>query len=138
MYIDYGTLLSNNQAITADAASTNAIDMGDSLYPSARGGGAELVAVIHVAESFNNLTSLTIKLQTDDDEAFGAAVDLTFMSLTLAELTAGRRVTLGIPTEGLDRYLRLYYDVTGTNPSTGKIRAWVASPDSVEGRSVES
>lgn len=132
MIIDRGCAFSWDQAITGDAASTDALDLGQSLYDI--GPGADLVIAIFIAEAFNNLTSLTFQLQCDDDSAFGSPRTLTQLNIALADLTAGRRFTLGMPKERTERYARLYFDVTGSNPSTGKVRAWITDPNWLDGK----
>lgn len=125
MLIDAGALLSYGQAITGDAVSTDALDLGSGGLDRGPGGG--LVVAIHIAQSFALLTSLAIQLQCDTDSNFGSPRTLTQLSLTLAELTAGRLFTLPLPLERVERYVRLNYSVTGTNPNAGKISAWFTS-----------
>jgi len=122
--IDRETLFSNYQAITADAASTNAVDLGASSY--GRGPGNPLVVFAQVGASFNNLTSLTFQLQCDDDVAFGSPRTLTQLNVPLASLVAKARFSIPLPFERIERYLRLYYDVVGSNPGTGTVLAWLA------------
>jgi hypothetical protein len=44
-------------------------------------------------------------------------------TLPLADLAVGRRFPLTIVPRGVLRYLRLYYTVTGSAPSTGRVTA---------------
>ena len=120
MIIDKQTLFSDEQAITADAASTNVYDTGSTADV---GPGNPIQVFAQIMEAFNNLTSLDIKLQTSTDEAFSSPITLQTVSMLLAALTAGAKVSLSTLPEGCKRYLRLYYDVTGTDPTTGKITA---------------
>ena len=46
-------------------------------------------------------------------------------TLPLADLAVGRRFPLTIVPRGVLRYLRLYYTVTGSSPTVGKITAGV-------------
>jgi len=115
--------VSDAQAITADAASTNTIDLG-----TARdiGEGKQLFMVFTVGTAFNNLTSLALQVITS------AAADLSTptvrgsQTVLLAGLTAGAQFVVPLPplvgSLG-QRYLGAYYDVTGTNPSAGTITA---------------
>jgi hypothetical protein len=50
-------------------------------------------------------------------------VQLTAATLPLASLTAGARFPITTVPEGVLRYLRLYYTVTGSSPTVGKITA---------------
>ncbi|MBZ5639766.1 MAG: hypothetical protein LAO51_13550 [Acidobacteriia bacterium] len=113
--------LSRDQAITATAAST---DYYDARTSTDLGAGEHLHVWAKVTEAFNNLTSLTFALQCDDDPAFGTAATLWTTAVLLAGLTLNKPVPLpGISAGNRKRYWRLYYTVTGTAPTTGKISA---------------
>jgi hypothetical protein len=138
MILDDTLVLSDAQAITADAASTNIIDLLAAGTPVRMtnpvrrdiGIGTEIPLLITVMEAFNTLTSLTVSLQVDDDVAFGSPKTVaSSAAIPLASLTLGAKITFPaeIP-EGTDeRYMRLFYDVTGTNPTLGKITAAVVA-----------
>jgi hypothetical protein len=119
-------LLSDAQAITATAASTNIIDLGPVQNGIVRdiGKGRPIPLLIQVVEAFNNLTSLTVSLQVDGDSAIGSPKTVWSETIPLANLTVGRVIVPEYITRGTDeRYLRLNYTVTGTAPTTGKITA---------------
>lgn len=121
MILDKQLLFSNAQAITADAASENVYDTGST---ADIGVGTALELVMQIKQAFNTLTSLTVSLQTSTDEAFTSPITLWSKSILLAALTLNANFTLpGVPA-GAKRYLRLYYDVVGTDPTTGKITAF--------------
>lgn len=138
MILDDTLVLSDGQAITADAGSTNIIDLGAAGTPYGHaagvrrdiGIGTSIPIILHVTEAFNNLTSLTVSVQVDDDAAFGSPKTVaTSAAIPLTSLVAGYKFPFPaeIP-EGTDeRYLRLYYDVTGTAPSTGKVIAAIVA-----------
>ena len=89
MIFDQQTLLSDNQAITADAASTNVIDLGPIASGVVRdiGKGQPIPLRIQVTETFNNLTSMTFAVQVDDNEAFGSPKTVwTSQAILLAQL----------------------------------------------------
>lgn len=119
MIIDNELVLSDEQAITADAASTNVIDLG----AAGRAPGEALNVFALVNEAFNNLTSLTFTVQSATDAAFSSPVAAQSVTVALANLTVGKKVDLGPLLEGTLQYVRVYYDVTGTNPTTGKVTA---------------
>lgn len=139
MIIDNTLVLSDGQAITADANSTNIIDLGangtafgHSAAVSSDLGkldneGVEIA--VSVTEAFNNLTSLKITLACDDNASLSSAKEIASRTYLLAELTLGAR--LEFPAKVLvgctERYLGLVYDVTGTAPTTGKIFAAVVA-----------
>jgi hypothetical protein len=119
-YLDRMNLFSNEQAITATAASTDVVDLGSSRDV---GAGEPLYVLVQVTQSFDALTSLTIALQTSATENFASPVQLTARTVALAGLTAGATFSVGPVPGGTLRYVRLYYTVTGTTPTTGKITA---------------
>jgi hypothetical protein len=118
--LDRMNLFSNDQAITASAASTDVLDLR---AVADVGAGEPVEVLIQVVESFSDLTSLTATLQTAADEAFTSPVQLTAATLPLAGLTAGARFPITTVPRGSLRYLRLYYTVAGSAPTTGKITA---------------
>ena len=123
MIIDANTFFSVNQAITGDAWSTDHVDLkaeGDSV-------GMPPVIVIQCTEVFNTLTSLDISLKCHEDTGFSTGTKtLATFNVLLAGLTANTILGyIRIP-PGCERYLKLYYDVQGSNPSTGKITSFVA------------
>lgn len=128
MIFDTQTLLSNAQAITATAVSTNGI----SLLPTATGvvrdigKGERIPLLIQVVEAFNNLTSLAVSLEVDDNSAFSSPKTVWSTTVLLANLTAGRVFVPEYIPRGTDEaYMQVRYTVTGTAPSTGKVTAGV-------------
>ncbi len=123
MLLDKQNLMSEAQAITADATSTNIIDLGDT---KDHGPGEPLELLVQVVETFNNLTTMHVSVQTDGDSGWGSPVDLgNSGEIALASLVAGYTFKVSIPYDGLERYLGLHYDVTGTAPTAGKITAGI-------------
>lgn len=137
MIFDNTLLMSSNQAITADAASTNIIDLGATGTPFGGsaivrdiGVGKEIELSVVVTESFNNLTSMNVGVQVDSSSGFGSAVTVYKSGeIALADLVAGYQFKIPYSfARGVNkRYVRLYYDITGTAPTTGKITAGVVS-----------
>lgn len=128
MILDQQTLLSDAQAITATAASTNILDLGPIRLGAVRdiGKGVPIPLLIQVVEAFNNLTSLTVALQVDDNSAFSSAKTVWSNVVVLADLKAGKIVIPEFITRGTDeQFLRLNYTVTGTAPTLGKVTAGV-------------
>lgn len=124
MLFDAKLLMSNAQAITASAASTDVIDRGD---PKDVGRAGDIPLVIQVVETFNTLTSLTIDLQTDDSSTFGTARSLYQIVVPLADLKLGYQTPVITLPQKTKRYLRVNYTVTGTAPTAGKITAGVVA-----------
>lgn len=117
MLLDQKNVFSDAQAITADAVSTNVIDLG----VAGRGPGNNLNLIVQIVEAFNTLTSLGIQLQSSVDEAFTSPKNHQLVTEVLANLTLGKKIDLGSLPDGTLRYVRLNYDVTGTNPTLGKV-----------------
>lgn len=137
MIIDATLIFSDSQPVTAGAGSTNNINIGaaGTAYGHSTavrrdiGIGTNIPVWMSVTEAFNNLTSLTLSLQVDDDAAFSLPKEVASRTYLLAELTLGAR--LKFPSElpeGTDeQYARLYYGVNGVAPTTGKIFAAVVA-----------
>jgi len=121
MILDKDLLFSKDQAVTSDAASTNALDLvsdGDAV-------GQELAFHVVVTQAFATLTSLTIKIQTSANNSDWSDVLLT-PAIAAASLTKGTEILYVRVPKGLKRYVRLYYDVTGSNATAGKITAFMS------------
>jgi hypothetical protein len=137
MIFDQQNLFSDGQAITATAASTNYIDLGatgtvpgaDSAVVRDIGKGTPIPLRIQITEAFNNLTSLTVALQVDDNTSFSSPTTVESEVVALADLTLGAVVNAikYIPPGVDERYVRLNYTVTGTAPTAGKVTAGVVA-----------
>ena len=114
MILDEEALFSNNQKITATAVSTNVLNLGKREVSF----GTPVEIYIQVTEDFNNLTSLSIKVQTSAVENFGTATDLIEQSILLAKLKKGTVSTIKFLPKGNLGYMRLVYTITGTAPAT--------------------
>lgn len=132
MIFDMTLLLSDGQAVVADAASTNVIDLGPTgtAYGASQrlgrdvGIGVKVPLAVTVTETFNNLTSLQVQVQTSPDNVTWTMIEGGAVVLAAA-LVAGYQfdVPYAIPEGTKARYFRLFYDITGTAPTTGKITA---------------
>ena len=132
MIIDDFNTFSRVQAITGNAASADTIDLGP-LYTGNTirniGVGEPHYLVLRVGQAFNTLTSLTVDVQTDDNTSFSSATTVASVTYLLAQLTAGALLDFPdyVP-QGVDeRYFRLQYDVTGTNPTAGTVTAGIVA-----------
>lgn len=130
MILDRQTLFSDRQAITATAGSTDQIDLSPRGMGIVRdvGAGSNLPVLIQVVETFNNLTSLTVSIQVDEDSAFGSPKTVAVSpAIPLASLVAGYNFPAldYIPRGSDERYLRLLYTVAGTAPTAGRITAGI-------------
>lgn len=127
MLYDKENLFSENQAITADAASTNVIKITNGQLKEVAF-GTPIPLRIQVTEDFATLTSLNIKVQTATDAAFTTPVDLAETgAIAAATLKTGYVAPINFIPKGNKGYMRLYYDVTGSNATTGKITAGIVA-----------
>ena len=122
MILDEQNLFSDNQVITKSTASENIINFGKREIAF----GTPIDLFIQVTENFNNLTSLTVSVQTSEDEAFSSPVELVEQTILVADLKKGAVSNLKFLPKGNLGYMRLYYEVTGSAPSTGAILAGIA------------
>jgi hypothetical protein len=124
MITDKNLYLSEDQAITASAASTEYIDLGaagDAI-------GRPMQIAVNCTADFNTLTSLTIALQCHEDSGFSTGTKtIASASVALAQLVDNTRVAVITIPPSCERYIRMYYTVVGSNPSTGKLTSFVTS-----------
>lgn len=119
----------SGQAITATALSTNVLDFRNGTSPTLADegiSGPELWLVVVVTQAFNNLTSLTITLESAVDTGISTSptVHVTKTAL-LAALTAGATVLrVQLPSDDYQRYVGVRYTVAGTAPTTGAVMAF--------------
>ena len=137
MIFDETLKLSDDQAITATAASTNVIDLGatGTVYGAAAaltrdiGPGQPVSLLIQVTEAFATLTSLDIQIELDSTESFtpDSTIDVQ-MAVPVASLVAGYKVPYNFVPDGVNlRYMRLKYTVNGSNATAGKITAGIVA-----------
>lgn len=138
MIFDTQLLLSNGQAVTTTALSTNVIEwpaMGQ-VYGAAAalgraiGEGNPIPFLVQVTEDFATLTSLTITLESDSAAGLDASPVVHWSSgaVPAATLVAGFQVPIRFLPQGLaGDYLGLRYTVAGSAATAGKITAGVVA-----------
>lgn len=126
MYVDAQLLFSNAQAVTAAAASSNIVDLrqvrdmglGENLYIA-------LVVDVTTDDTGDNST-VTVDLQTDDNEAFSSNTTGQTLFTVAANAAAGTvyyaRIQPGAMNE---RYARLYYTPNNGDLSAGAFTAFI-------------
>lgn len=128
--LDKEAILSDAQAITGDAVSTNSYRIRG--VSKDIGTGKPFYVCFNIDQSFTLLTSLTISLiKSANSDLSSATKIMTKPTVLLASLTAGARIEpIAIPS-GIDaEYVGVDYDVVGTNPDAGKITAYITdAPD---------
>jgi hypothetical protein len=120
MYIDRQNLFSQDQAVTASAASTDYIDLG-----AARdlGNGTRLEILVLVTEAVTATGSATVQvaLQSDDNSSFSSPTNLVLSdAIPKASLTVGTQVLRVAVPHGTERYVRLYFTVASGPLTAGK------------------
>jgi hypothetical protein len=146
MLIDKLELLSDEQALTATAISTNvydtlpsggSINAGDTGGPTANtttnfGAGKPmyLYAWVHtVLDSSGEAATLTATLESSADTSNGTpTVHMTSGSIAEATLAAGYWIFKGValPPGDYKRYLCVNYTVGTENFTSGKVSAWLS------------
>lgn len=119
--IDSLLMFSDKQVITKTSVSENIIDLGKD-REIAFGNPIPLLAT--VKEDFNNLTNLTVTVETSATEDFSSSVELASSTVALANLKKGALIPICFMPCGNKGFTRLKYTVTGTAPTTGKISAY--------------
>ena len=126
MRIDNEMLFSDNQKITQNTASTNVVKLANTEHGLTEVAfGKPIPLLIQVTEDFNNVTSLKVGIQTAADEGFTSPTTLVEATLELTALKAGKKFPIKEIPAGNKGYVRMYYTVTGTAPTTGAITAAV-------------
>lgn len=127
-------LFSDDQAITATAISENVIDLGvagtpyDAVAPLHQdvGKGNPIYTLIQVTEAFNNLTTVTVTVETSANADLSSSTVLATEAIALADLVAGKQTFMQVLPNGADqRYLGIRYTVAGTAPTTGKFTSGI-------------
>lgn len=122
MIMDDRLVFSDDQAVTASAASTNHLDLlkgGDA--------GDELYLQIICTETASAAGAATVDFgfETDDASNFATKVELAVKQVAKAAMVAGETVVNMRVPAGVKRYNRLYFTV-GTGPLiAGKFKAFL-------------
>jgi len=128
MYIDKELELSNEQAVTSSAASTNYIDQGAAMDA---GMGQQKHLAISVSVAATAAGAATVDFSIEKAGASDFSDKETVVSsgaIAKADLVAGKQIFIPLP-PGLDgRYFRVYYTV-----ATGPLTAGKFSAQIVEG-----
>jgi len=119
MIIDNDLVVSDAQAVTADAGSTNVIDLGVTGRRFGAGDAHAIVLFVDVAaDGTTTDETYEFEIQTDDDVAFGSATELQAITKTYTQLAVNTVFAFVIdPNWSFERYLRVRFDVGGTTPT---------------------
>lgn len=123
MMLDAQLVLSDAQAVTTTANSTNVFDIGEN--KGVLGAGESIEFGVIVTEAFAGLTDLTIQVVGSDAENLSSPEIIDGSSaILLASLTAGKRVFAGkVNLSGKHRYYGIKYVVNGT-ATGGKVTSY--------------
>ena len=134
MIMDKELEFSDSQAVTASAASTNVVDLGQT-YDIGVGEDLYFVVQVDAAATAAGAATVTFTLQTDTVENFASPTGLINSdAIGKAALTVGAKPIVARIPHGAQRYLRAHYTV-GTGPLTAgafsafltkDVQAWTA------------
>lgn len=120
MLLDAQNLFSDKQEITVGTTvSANVIKFG-------KGEVSFLPFMAQVVENFSNIKSLTLKIETSDDENFSTPVTLAESNLPVEELKEGNVFPISRFPKGNKGYMRLIYTTDADEnvlETSGKITA---------------
>ena len=125
MFIDKALQVSNEQAVTVSAASTDSIDFGQPNPNVGLDDRSNMVITVDESAAAAGAATVTFSVQDSADNATFADVAVT-AAIGKASLAAGQQVVIPMPTK-LRRYCRVYYTI-GTGPLTaGKFSAQIVT-----------
>lgn len=139
MILSSQSILSDDQAITATAASTNIIDLtatgtpvkGAAALTRDIGKGTPIPILIQATEAFTaaGAATLTIDLEVDDNSSFSSATTVwTSGAIGKATLVQGYEALIDYLPKGVDeQYMRLNYTVATGPMTAGKITAGIVA-----------
>ena len=137
MIFSANSLLSDDQAVTASAASTNIMDLGamGTVYGAAAalsrdlGKGEPIPLLIQVTEAATAVGAATVQfaIEVDDNASFSSAkVVAQSAAVGKADLVAGWQWNVQYIPKGVDeRYMRVYYTVATGPLTAGKFTAGI-------------
>lgn len=138
MIIDRNLQVSNEQAVTATAASTDVIDFGQANPNTGLSDHSNMVITVDESATAAGAATVTFALQDSADNSTFLDVAVT-AAIGKAALTAGQQFVIAMPTKHR-RYVRVNYTVATGPLTAGKFSAQVvagiqqnvAQPDSAK------
>lgn len=125
MYIDKLLQVSNEQAVTASAASTDVIDFGQANPNSGLNDNTSFAITVDEAAAAAGAATVTFSLHDSADNSTFADVAVT-AAIGKASLTAGQQVLIQMPAKHR-RYVRVYYTVATGPLTAGKFSAQIVT-----------
>jgi hypothetical protein len=111
MILDALLQVSNSQVVTANARSTDTVDLKQDRDI---GIGEQVFLIVNVKAVSGTSPTLSVSLQTDDNAAFSSAITLS--QTAAATPVAGSQIVVPFPRTN-ERHLAAFYTVGGTTPS---------------------
>lgn len=131
MILDAYHLMSDAQALTATAASTNLIDLGADRNIG-QGENMSIVILLDVAADFTSANeTYSAAIQTDDNSGFSSATTVGTLTITGGDAAGTRYIFTLPPTTSMERYLRINYTLAGTTP-TVTLTAFLIPTDGID------
>ena len=125
MIIDKALQVSNEQAVTASAASTDVIDFGQAYPNSGLNQSLSMAITVDAAATAAGAATVAFSLQDSADNA--AFTDVAVTAATgIAALIAGAQFIIPMPFKHR-RYVRAYYTVATGPLTAGKFSAQVVA-----------
>jgi hypothetical protein len=125
VYQDNQNTYSQDQAVTASAASTHVFDAGAAGRDIGHGRDLDLVVLCTESVASGGASTVQFHLEDSaDNSAFATVVETP--AIAKAALVAGTEVLRIRLPSGLRRYTRLYYTVTTADLTAGKFTAFLA------------
>ena len=125
MYIDKTLQVSNEQAVTVAAASTDVIDFGQANPDVGMTDQCSMVITTDEAATASGAATVTFSVQDSADNSTFADVAVT-AAIGKATMVAGYQHVIPMPTK-LRRYCRVYYTVATGPLTAGKFSAQVVT-----------
>lgn len=125
MFIDKALQVSNEQAVTASAASTDVIDFGQANPNVGLDDRSNMVITVDESVTASGAATVTFSVQDSADNSSFADVSVT-PAIGKASLTAGQQIVIPMPTK-LRRYCQVYYTVATGPLTAGKFSAQIVT-----------
>lgn len=125
MIIDKALQVSNEQAVTASAASTDVIDFGQANPNSGLNQNTTMAITVDAAATASGAATVAFSVQDSADNSTFADVVVT-APIGKAALTLGAQLLIPMPTAHR-RYVRVYYTVATGPLTAGKFSAQIVA-----------
>jgi hypothetical protein len=110
MILDSENIYSFKQDITTTADSDGTLDLAKNSGP-----GQPVRILVQVTETFVGGTSITIDLETDDNDSFNSLSTIASTpTIVTASLIAGYKFSINFVPDLMERYSRLEYTIVGS------------------------